>query len=515
MAPASTIPELSDGAVSILTAEQVREADRYTIRHEPVASIDLMERAADAASRELGTLIGPGEHVDIVCGPGNNGGDGLAIARMLRKSGHAVRAWLIRTGDLSPDCSENLRRLRELDAAAVKEIAAPENLQQYTGAWIVDALFGTGLTRPAEGLAAAAIRSINTAGRPVVSVDMPSGLYADAPVPADAVVVRATVTLTFESPKLAFLMPENDRYVGTWRSLSIGLDQEYIRGLRCGTYYVTAAQVGSWFRPRRRFSHKGDFGRALLVAGSRGMMGAAVLAARACLRSGCGVLTAHLPKAGVPVMQGALPEAIVRADADEAFFTELEQDEIQLADAIGAGPGIAQEARTANGIHNLLQANKPVVLDADALNILASNRSWLESLPQTTILTPHPGEFRRLAGNAADGFDNHRLLYSFATAHNAITVLKGAYTCTALPDGTRYFNSTGSPSLSIPGSGDVLTGIILSLLAQGFSADKAAIAGVFLHGLAGDIAVGESGSVGLLASDIVRCIPYAIDRLSE
>jgi len=505
---------LFEGAIKVLTAAQIRQADAYTILHEPIRSLDLMERAASLAAAEIEKKIKKEQCIDVVCGPGNNGGDGLVIARLLHLKGYKVCAYLVNESlELSEDCNTSSESLRKLKDNLLNELKTGAELPDFPGDVVVDALFGTGLSRKIGGMAAAIIEKINQSKATVIAVDIPSGLYADAATPADYPVVHADYTLTFQTPKLCFFFAMNEQYVGEWKVLDIGLHKEFIGNLDSNKYYVTKEQVEHWMEPRAKFSHKGNFGHAFLVAGSEGMLGAAILSATACLRTGTGLLTAHIPKSGVPVFLGTLPEAMVHADSSDQVFTGLDENETDRATAIGAGPGLSGDERTQEGMRQLIKQKKPMVLDADALNILSAHPDLLDLLQTEAILTPHPKEFERLAGKSEDDFQRHEKQISFSMKYGVITVLKGAHSCIAFPDGSCCFNSTGNPAMATGGSGDVLTGVILGLLAQGFSPGKAAIAGVYVHGLAGDLAVQEIGKVGLLASDIVSHIPAALMRL--
>lgn len=505
---------LQSKALKILSAEQTRQADAFTISHEPISSLDLMERSAHAALVVIEQYLKLADPVTIVCGTGNNGGDGLALARMLYEKGYSVKAFLIKfTEKCSADCTANAERLRSLNASCLIEVINEYEMEKWQGGVLIDALFGTGISRKAEGLAAKAIQQINKSGAFVISVDLPSGLMADELTPENYDVVKADMTIALQSPKFRFLFPESEPYVGKWHLVDIGLDKNFIDGLATKRYFVTHEQVKALLVPRKIFSHKGSYGYALLVAGSKGMMGAAVLASKACLHSGAGLLTAHVPQSGLHIMQTAVPEALVKTDSESDVVSSLASIEIEKTTAVALGPGLGLSAHTHNVVKQALTIEKPLLLDADALNILSLNKDWLNKLPPNTILTPHQKEFDRLAGVSANAFERHKKQLAFAADHKVIVVLKGAFTCTAMPDGSCYFNSTGNPAMATAGSGDVLTGTILGLLAQQYSPDKAAVLGVYLHGLAGDIAATEKGPVGILASDFAEFLPHAFKKL--
>ncbi|SNR76790.1 NAD(P)H-hydrate dehydratase [Hymenobacter mucosus] len=496
----------------ILTAAQTRAADQATIQAERITSTDLMERAAMALSEWLLDRLAR-QAVHIFCGPGNNGGDGLVIARHLHHAGHAVHVWLLPANAYSSDFTANRQRLpadvpcAELDVQRLPPLPA--------GAVLVDALFGTGLTRVLTDDAATLVHYINQAHLPVVAVDIPSGLFADAPQPADSPVVAARFTVSFELPKLAFLLPQNAQWVGEWHLLPISLDKKFIHNLPVDNYFVEAAFLRGRLPYRGKFSHKGTFGHALLLAGSKGKIGAAVLASRACLHAGVGLLTTRVPAVGYDILQTSAPEAMTLVDPAQDHITEL--PDLKPYAAVGIGPGLGQDDVSCKVLRQLLQeATVPLVLDADALNLLGTHRDILDLLPPDTLLTPHPKEFERLIGEPARD-DYHRLeqFRGFAQQRRCYCVLKGAYTALATPEGVLYFNSTGNPGMATGGSGDVLTGLLLALRAdKRLSALDAALLGLYAHGRAGDLAALETGQAGLVAGDIVRFIGPALHELT-
>lgn len=497
--------------MKILNAKQIRELDAYTIEHEPVASIDLMERACRAFVNWFTETFDAGKKIGIVCGTGNNGGDGLAIARMLREWGYPVKVWIVKgEAPESNDFKVNLERLNS-KRVEVGEITSAVDAALFNDRDIlIDAIFGSGLSRPVQGIYAQTIVCINAFNSVIVAIDIPSGLMADAP--SSEPIVKADYTITFQLPKLAFLLPGNAQYVGDWHIVNIGLSKAFIKTLETSYSLVQKSNIRKIKKPRLKFDHKGNFGRALLVAGSYGKMGAAVLAARAAMRSGVGLLTVHIPKCGYPIIQTAVPEAMADSDNHAEIITEIPA--VDHVDAVGIGPGIGQSDETANALLQLLkQSKKPLVIDADGLNILSRHSSWLQQLPAYTILTPHPKEFERLAGSWESDFEKLEKLRAFSKDHNVVVVLKGAYTAIAAPHGKIHFNSTGNPGMATGGTGDVLTGIITGILAQGYSPLEAAIYGVYLHGLAGDLAAGEKGPEAMIASDLINALPAAFLRL--
>lgn len=493
----------------------IKEVDAYTIVHEPVASIDLMERAARAlVSAILESYQGCG--FAVFAGPGNNGGDGLAVARMLHDAGCDVAAWLVNPkGRLSPDCAVNLARLQET-AVTVVEVRDEFSMPQLcSDVVVVDALFGSGLNKPVgEGLFADVINGMNASGCEIVAVDMPSGLMGENNDPENRTIVRAALTLTLQFPKMSLLFAENAGYVGRMEILDIGLSREGIRNTSSTLYFTDEKEIKQLLVPRGKHAHKGNFGRALLVAGSRGMAGASILAARAALRSGAGLLTVHIPACNNPMVQVAVPEAMTSIDSNECCFGDF--IDTSGFDAVAIGPGLGQSRESEAALLRLIDNCKvPIVLDADALNIIARNPEYLRRLPQGSVLTPHPGEFARLFGKSPNSYTAISAVRALARDCGIAILLKGAYTAVIAPDGNLYFNSTGNPGMATAGSGDVLTGVILPLLAQGYNAADAARIGVYVHGFAGDCAAIEKGYTALVAGDIVDNLSVAWKNIEK
>jgi NAD(P)H-hydrate epimerase len=494
----------------ILNTKQIRELDAYTIEHEPVASIDLMERASRAFVDWFTARVDTTRKVGIVCGTGNNGGDGLAIARMLHDWGYAVSVWIVRGGvSESQGFTINFGRLPN-GVSRGDVVPAGELLPLANCDVVIDALFGSGLSRPVEGLYAKVIDVINASSALRIAVDIPSGLMADSH--SSGSVVKADYTVSFQLPKLAFFMPEAYRFTGEWVALNIGLNKKFIKFQESPYAYTTQKDVASLLKVRAKFDHKGTYGHALLISGSYGKMGAAVLASRACLRAGVGLLTVHVPESGYAVLQTAVPEAMTQVDNDPRIFSDA--PDVSRYDALGIGPGLGQDDRTVKALAQTLENfQKPVVLDADALNILGANRQLMHLIPKGSILTPHPKEFERLTGAWKDDFERLEMLRQLATSLKSVVVLKGAHTAVATGN-TVHFNSTGNPGMATGGTGDVLTGVLTGLLAQNYSPHEAAIAGVFLHGLAGDLAADDLGVTSLTAGDVVKYLPSAIRKVS-
>lgn len=497
--------------MKILSTAQTREADAFTIAHEPVNSIDLMERAAGACTRWLLEKYGNAFQYVIVCGNGNNGGDGLAIARQLKNKNCATDIFMLSVTEKdSPDFSENLKRLEEASISFGRIHQAEEIVFPATKPFIiVDAIFGSGLSREPENAAAKVIDRMNAISADKISIDIPSGLYGDDNSGNSYKhVVRATYTLSFQHPKLAFMFAENSAFVGKLIVLDIHLHPEYILRAPSAYHYITHDFAKTLLAARPQFAHKGTFGHALLVAGSEGKAGAAVLCAQACLRSGVGLLSVQVPSCGNFILQTAVPEAMLQLNEAEKIISGRIRSGPKANteySAIGIGPGIGTEKETVQSLKLLLNEYAgPLVLDADAINILSENKTWLAFLPKGTILTPHPGEFDRLAGKHSSGFERLKSQRELAIKNGIYIVLKGAHTSIACPDGTVFFNSSGNPGMATGGSGDVLTGILTGLRAQGYHPQAACIVGVYLHGLAGDIAASVQSENGMIAGDIVE-----------
>lgn len=500
--------------MKIFPTSAIKAIDAYTIEHESIASIDLMERAARAIFHAVLEHCTETRFV-VFAGPGNNGGDGLAVARMLYNAGCEVAVWLINPkGKLSPDCAVNLERLKEC-GTVVNEVCSSFEMPSVGGdTVIVDALFGSGLSKPVEdGLFASVIEGINSTMCKVLAVDMPSGLPGECDALVSGVAVRATYTFTLQFPKVSLLMPENACYAGEVRIIDIALSKEGMEQTRTNLFFLDENDIKGLLKPRWGHAHKGCFGHGLLVAGSRGMAGASVLAARAALRSGMGLLTVHLPACNNSIMQVAVPEAMTSIDSNEACFSEPPCTE--RYNAVAVGPGLGTSELSERALLALIDnCRVPMVVDADALNIIARNPHYFSRLPKGSIITPHPGEFARLFGKASR-YSSINSMRSVACESGIAIVLKGAYTAIIAPDGNVYFNSTGNPGMATAGSGDVLSGVLLSFLAQGYTAKDAALASVYLHGLAGDCAASAKGVVSMVAGDIVDFLPQAFVSLGN
>lgn len=491
--------------------------DKYTIDNEPIKSIDLMERAAKALTQAITDNWNYNTPVIIFAGPGNNGGDALAVARMLIEKDYEVTVYLFNiTGHLSEDCLTNKKRLIERRSRALIEVMQefdPPQLEK--GMLVVDGLFGSGLNKPLAGGFASLVKYINASPAQVVSIDVPSGLMTeDNTYNVKANIIRADLTLTLQLPKLSFLFPENQQYIGKLKILDIRLSKQGMDKIEANYTFLEEDDVRPRMLKRDPFAHKGSMGNALIIAGSYGMCGASVLATKACLRVGAGKVYAHTPKRNSTILQISVPEAIIQFDREETTFSEAVDTE--FFNAVGIGPGLGTSEQTAIAIIAQLRRTKcPIVADADAINILANHRAWLQQLPKGIILTPHPKEFDRLEGRSNDSFERLMKARDLAERIHGYVVLKGHHTSLCLPDGHIIFNSTGNAGMATAGSGDVLTGIITGLLARGYNQENACMIGMYLHGLAGDIAARELGEESIIASDLIQYLPYAFKRLNE
>ncbi len=497
--------------VIMLTSLQIKDCDTYKIENAPGSSIDLMQRAARTLTAAIVRKWGKEIPVTLFAGPGNNGGDTLAIARMLSEQGYKTNTFLFNTSDkLSADCAVNKERLLACENASFTEVSTQFNPPALSkGDLVVDGLFGSGLNKPLNGGFASVVKYINASQATVVSIDIPSGLMCDDNgYNIKSHIIRADVTLTLQLPKLAFLFAENQEMIGELEILDIQLHPKGLEEAHTHYYITEEEEMRRLVTPRKRFAHKGNFGHALLIAGQYGMAGASILAAKACLRCGVGLLTAHVPQRNNDILQISVPEAIIEQDDHDNYFSSLSNAD--SFDAIAIGPGIGQHPDTALAfIEQTKRAHVPVILDADALNILSTHRGWMLQLPKHTILTPHPKELERMVGFCNDSFERLNKAKDFAMRQNVYMVVKGAWTAVVTPEGSVYFNPTGNPGMATPGSGDVLTGILLALEAEGYSPEDACRLGVYIHGLAGDIAAEKFGEISMTAGDIVNCLPEA------
>ena len=511
--------------MKILSASQLKVVDAYTIEHEPISSTNLMERASRAIADKIRSHWSIDTPVKIFAGPGNNGGDALAIARMLGETNYKVYVYLFNTSDsLSADCQINKQRLIDFqdvkqNTMGVRNVELVEVTSQFTppkleeGDLVVDGLFGTGLSRPLNGGFASVVKYINSSPATVVSIDIPSGLMCeDNTYNVMNHIVKANYTFTLQYPKLAFFFAENEQYVGKWEVLDIGGKDPMTEETHTSYYFTEQSDLRPMLKLRSKFAHKGTVGHALLIAGKRGMAGAAILAARACMRSGAGKLTVRVPEHNVRIMQEAVPEAILNIDVDQNCFSQ--SFDTSEFDAMAIGPGIGTSSYTVQAFIEQVSMTKcPMVIDADALNILGSHRGWITQLPRRCILTPHKKELFGLISTTRNSYEELERTRELAARQQVYIVIKGAYSAIVTPEGNVYFNSSGNPGMATAGAGDVLTGVIVSLLAQGYVPEVAARLGVYLHGLAGDLAAEDLSYEGVISSDLVEYLPKAFKTL--
>ena len=494
--------------MKILSAEQMREWDRYTIQNEPIASIDLMERAASRCSDWIINHFAEGSF-KIFCGKGNNGGDGLAIARQLAQ--HEIRAevYILEFGKPgTDDFQQNLHRLHEF-ALPIHYIQSETFFPVISKTdIIIECLYGSGLNRPLDGLAATLVEHINQSKATIVAIDIPAGMFADKSS-ASNVMINATYTLSFQSLKQCFLLPQNEAFSGNVEVLDIGLLKDFQPKEGVPFELIDDAIIQSIYKPRKKFSHKGTFGHALIIAGSKGKMGASILCSKACLRSGAGLVSSAVPEWGLPIIQSSFPEAMALT------FVEVESLGWDSYKSVGIGPGLGTEQEAIDLVKRTLSHfKKPLVIDADGLNILSKHPSWFEFICPGSILSPHPKEFERLFGPADNDFDRLQLALNKARESGIFIILKGHYSFIACPDGKGYFNSTGNAGMATGGSGDVLTGMLTGLLSQGYEPEKAAVLGVYVHGKAGDIAAAKHSQEAMLAGDIIDNLGQAYIDIS-
>ena len=491
----------------LTSADDIRTLDRLTCERQGITSLQLMERAATRCTAKLLEIYPDNHHWTVLAGPGNNGGDGLVIARQLFMRGDTVQVYRPHDRPCGADHDANAARLERLLLTADLTTFTPP-----ARGVLIDALFGVGTNRPLAEPYASLVAAINRAPVPVVAIDLPSGLQAAQPHAPNSAVVHASHTLCLGCPKAALLWAEHEKYVGTLHLLPIGLDRAALADIPRARW-LEPAWLHAQQRPRRRFAHKGDAGRLLLVAGSRSMTGAAVMAAQAALRSGCGLLTAHLPAACTDAFHAQVMEAMSDADPHPDHNSRLTRD--LAADALLLGCGLGTHADTARLLHDLADRyhSRPMVWDADALNLLAADPALQAKLPPASVLTPHPGEFARLAGRPLT-HDSERITaaHDLAARLQAVVALKGKYSIISAPNGDTLINPTGNAGMAKGGSGDVLAGIIAAHLAQGYPPFTAAAMGTYLHGLAADIALTHSHLTSLTASDLIAAIPAALQN---
>lgn len=496
----------------LLTSAQIREADAYTIANEPIASIDLMERAAKAF---VGWFINhfpdQKQSISVYCGTGNNGGDGLAITRMLNDHQYKnINVKIARFSDkATDDFNVNLKRVQQT-SVPLSIIGLGESLPSEESEVLIVALLGTGLNKPLEGDFKRLVTHINNLQKTVVSVDVPAGLFTDGEIPPDAVILKAGLVITFQAPKINFLLPESGPYIGCWEAVNIGINEKFIRSLNSPYQAVEEKDIREMLKPRQRFSNKGTYGHTLIIAGRPETMGAALLSASACVYAGSGLTTACVPQSGLTALNCYMPEimAIVRQDA------ELPKIKWDNFNAIGIGPGLGKDEMALALLADVLTGySKPIVIDADALNLLSAHKQLWGKIPENSILTPHMKEFDRLFGEHKNWWQRMQTGIEKAKELKLHILLKNDYTLIISPQGKVYFNTTSNPAMASGGMGDVLTGIIASLLAQNYSPEEACIIGAYIHGKAGDELALPNRMNVVLPSQVASRLPLVVAKL--
>ncbi|WP_037321190.1 bifunctional ADP-dependent NAD(P)H-hydrate dehydratase/NAD(P)H-hydrate epimerase [Salegentibacter sp. Hel_I_6] len=489
--------------MKILSAAQLKQADEITIKNEGISSTRLMERAASLVFNEIHTrLEGADIAIKIFCGIGNNGGDGLVVARLLHKYGYKVKVYVVNYSEKrSDDFLVNYDRYKKESHTWPDLIKRKEDFPEISpGDFVVDAIFGIGLNRPAEGWLAELLEHVNESGAFCLAVDMPSGLFPDRVPGENDAVIKANYTLTFQTPKMVFFLPETMGFAGEVQVLDIGLDRDFLKDIKPIAQVIGKREARHLYKNRNKNSHKGDYGHSLVIGGSYGKIGSIVLSAKSTLRAGAGLCSVFVPKCGYEILQSSFPEAMVITDESDIELTNIETD--LQPDVICFGMGAGKSNKTVRAFKDLLERTKsPMLIDADGLNMLSENKDLLEFLPKNSVLTPHPKELERLVGNWDNDFKKIEIIEEFTKRYKIILVLKGAHTFVFTGKHT-YINNSGNPGMATAGSGDVLSGIISGLMAQKYEPLVAAILGVYLHGLSGDICAEKIGYEALLSGDI-------------
>ncbi|WBV60511.1 NAD(P)H-hydrate dehydratase [Chryseobacterium camelliae] len=488
--------------MKIFTAEKIRKCDEFTIANEPVSFIQLMERAAESCAHWISENCKVHKNLIIFCGNGNNGGDGLAIARLLYLKGFDVDVFVKDIkGNFSQDAAVNLKKLKDFSGISVKEFKDFQKEKLSEQAVCIDAVFGTGFSRKMEGEELKIIDELNSLSNIKISIDIPSGLFADQKIEESSIVFQADYTLSFQFWKRSFLYPETGKYTGEIVILNIGLHSQYIEETFTTNFIIDEGLIEKIFKSRNEYSHKGSFGKVAIVGGSYGKMGAAVLSVKAALKSGAGLVFALSPQCGYEILQISCPEALFLEGGDK-YIENIHVEENMV---LGVGPGLGTHEKTEKSFLNFLKDYRnPLVLDADALNIISKNTSHHNLIPENSIITPHPKEFERLFGKTEDSFERTDLAVQKASELKLYIVLKDHHTQVICPNGNVFYNITGNSGLAKGGSGDILTGILTSLLAQGYSAENAAILGVWLHGRSADFAAEKYSKESMLPMDVVK-----------
>lgn len=499
--------------MKLITSQSIKDIERATCEEQNITSDELMERAASAVVNELMSKFLPSKRFVIIAGPGNNGGDALAVARLLNEQRcKRVEVFLFNVkGRLSQGCKSQRDKLLAMDNIDFTEVTRqfdPPMLSKDDV--VIDGLFGCGLNMSLQGGFQSLARLVNESGAYVVSIDIPSGLFGewnDDVIQRD--IIHADMTLTFQFPRVSFFFEENSDIIGKWEVCDIRLSEEKMRATPTDYFLLEAKNIRNVLKARKKFSDKRDYGSTVIMAGSMGMMGAAILAAKAAMRAGAGLVTVHSAKCGMDVIQAAVPEVMFEPDRNDRYITDMSIHHNHQAVAVG--PGIRTYDETINALEHLMRnSTMPLVLDADALNCISRRPALLTMLPSMSIITPHKGEFDRLFGEHRTSESRLKTAIEMAKQYSIIIVIKGHYTAIVRPDGRVYFNQTGNPGMATAGSGDVLTGVITAFVSQGYKPELAAAIGVYIHGLAGDLAAEQVGEEGLIASDIIDNLGKAI-----
>ncbi len=497
--------------MKIYNRAQIYEADKVTEQKEGIPSINLMERAGGYIYEWIHQRLQGGKvPIKVFCGIGNNGGDGMVLSRYLIENNYNVTTYVVNYNDKRvPDFLEAYDRLKSATKNWPIVLTENSELPELTSQdIIVDAIFGIGLNRTPQDWLKKLFTTINDSKAYILSIDIPSGMYMDMSPQEGDVIINPRFTLSFQAPKLPFFLPATGPQAGMWDVLDIGLDPEYLATTPTDMELIGKQEVLQMYRPRPEYSHKGMFGHSLIIGGSYGKMGAVILASKAAMRAGSGLVTAYVPQFGVPILQTALPEVMAETDNfNGKVFEEIDFETI--ANAIAIGPGMGTDTKTVSAVEQFLKEQQhPIVIDADAINIIAANPSFMKYVPKLSIFTPHFGELKRLVGEWEDDFDRIEKTAKFAKKHDVIVVMKGANTITTY-DMKLYINDSGNPGLSTAGTGDVLTGVITGLLAQGYHPMEATMMGIYFHGTAADIAINQYGIESLMASDVVQFLGRA------
>ncbi|WP_299224008.1 NAD(P)H-hydrate dehydratase [uncultured Psychroserpens sp.] len=496
--------------MKIFSKEQIYEGDRLTAEKQGITSVELMERAGIQIFNWLHIRMqGAQVPIHVFCGIGNNGGDGLVVARHLIIHGYNVHTYIVNCSDKrSKDFLINYDSIKQTTKNWPTLLGCKEDFPKINkDDIIVDAVFGIGLNRPADEWVSQLFMHFKLSQAFTLSIDIPSGAYTDKIPENENGVVWANHTLSFQSPKLIFFLPDTAKFSMQWEVLDIGIDREFLFKTETDVELIGKHEVLPMYKPREKFSHKGSYGHALVIGGSYGKIGAVLLTSRAVLASGSGLVTSFIPKCGYSILQTALPEAMVITDANDTIITDI-KFEIKPT-VVGLGIGIGTNTKTISALAQFLKTNaSPMVIDADGLNILSKKKTLLKYLPKLCVLTPHPKELECLIGTWKDDFDKLKKVKIFSKKHNAVIVIKGANTITVYNDKC-YINSTGNPGLATAGTGDVLTGIITGMIAQGYHPLHATLFGVYLHGRSADIAVEDLGYQSMIASHIIEALGEA------